>query len=50
AVCLDGSTPHYYLNPGVDAAKLVVYFMHGGFCGRSVDECVHSIPYYTSIT
>ncbi|CAD7956347.1 unnamed protein product, partial [Amoebophrya sp. A120] len=54
ALCLDGSVPQYYYlqgNTTSQNSKVVLYFMHGGFCGRTLQECVElSMPYYSTIS
>jgi hypothetical protein len=39
--CLDGSTSGYYLSntAGASTHGMVIYFVGGGFCGRSLSEC-----------
>lgn len=38
ARCLDGSAPMYYVAPGAERAKFILFHEGGGFCG-SMEDC-----------
>lgn len=38
ARCLDGSAPMYYVAPGAERAKFILFHEGGGFCG-SIEDC-----------
>ncbi len=50
ALCLDGSSPYFYIHQGTEKNKFLIFFEGGGLCGEVTSGQTYESCYNRSFT